>query len=93
MYPDFLFFRRQGEGIVVDILEPHPLTQGDSAAKAAGLADFAREHGDRFGRIELIVKEKDKLIRLDVNHGDIRDKVSAVKDNGHLRQLFEERGR
>lgn len=92
MYPDFLFFRRQGEGIVVDILEPHRLTQDDSAAKAAGLAEFAKRHGDRFGRIELIIKDKDKLIRLDVNDGDVRDKVSGVKDNGHLRQLFESQG-
>ncbi len=89
MYPDFLFFREQGDGIVVDILEPHRLNQDDSAAKAAGLADFAKAHGDRFGRIELIIKEKDKLIRLDVNDGAVRDKVSGVKDNGHLRQLFE----
>jgi type III restriction enzyme len=92
MYPDFLFFRRQGEGIVVDILEPHRLVQDDSASKAAGLADFAKVHGDRFGRIELIIKEKDKLMRLDVNDGDLRDKVSGVKDNGHLRQLFESHG-
>lgn len=93
MYPDFLFFRKQGEGIVVDILEPHRLTQDDSAAKAAGLADFAKTHGDRFGRIELIIKVKNKLIRLDVNDGDVRDKVSGVKDNGHLRQLFESDGK
>jgi type III restriction enzyme len=92
MYPDFLFFRRQGAGVVVDILEPHRLTQDDSAAKAVGLADFATRHGDRFGRIELIIKEKDKLLRLDVNRGDVRDKVRAVKDNGHLRQLFESAG-
>jgi type III restriction enzyme len=92
MYPDFLFFRRQGEGVVVDILEPHHLNQDDSAAKAAGLAEFAKAHGDRFGRIELIVTEKNTLIRLDVNHAAVRDKVSAVKDNGHLRQLFESHG-
>ncbi len=93
MYPDFLFFRKQGEGVVVDILEPHRLTQDDSAAKAAGLADFAKTHGDRFGRIELIIKEKDKLVRLNVNDGDVRDKVRGVKDNGHLRQLFETEGK
>ncbi len=92
MYPDFLFFRRQGAGVVVDILEPHRLTQDDSASKAVGLADFATRHGDRFGRIELIIREKDKLVRLDVNNGAIRDKVRAVKDNGHLRQLFESAG-
>jgi len=27
-----------------------------------------------------------------VNQGDIRDKVTAVNDNGHLRQLFESDG-
>jgi hypothetical protein len=83
MYPDFLFFRRQGEGVVVDILEPHSLHQDDSAAKAKGLADFALRHGDEFGRIELIVKEKDKLLRLDLNHGDVRDNVRAVSSNEH----------
>jgi type III restriction enzyme len=89
MYPDFLFFRRQGEGIVVDILEPHSLSHDDSAAKAVGLANFALNHGDEFGRIELIIKEGDKLIRLDVNKDDVRDKVRAVSTNQHLRQLLE----
>lgn len=89
MFPDFLFFRRQGGGIVVDILEPHNLSQADSAAKAVGLADFAAAHGDKFGRIEFIVKEKDELIRLNVNDDGVRDKVRAVSDNQHLRQLLE----
>ena len=90
MYPDFLFFRRQGDGVVVDILEPHSLSHDDSAAKAKGLADFALRHGDEFGRIELIIKEGDKLVRLDVNKDDMRDKVRAVSTNQHLRQLLEQ---
>lgn len=89
MFPDFLFFRRQGEGIVVDVLEPHSLHQDDSSSKAKGLADFAAEHGDDFGRIELIIKERDKLLRLDVNQDNVRDKVRGVSDNEHLKQLFE----
>ena len=89
MYPDFLFFRRQGEGVVVDVLEPHSLSHDDSAAKAVGLANFALNHGDEFGRIELIIKEGDKLIHLDVNKDDVRDKVRAVSTNQHLRQLLE----
>jgi len=92
MYPDFLFFRRQGKGIVVDILEPHSLSHDDSANKAKGLADFALRHGDLFGRIELIIKEKGKLIRLDVNQANMRDKVRAVSSNEHLRQLFDQGG-
>ncbi len=89
LYPDFLFFRRQGKGVVVDILEPHSTSHDDSAAKAKGLAEFALRHGDLFGRIELIVREKDKLLRLNVNDSDTRDKVRAVTDNQHLRQLID----
>jgi hypothetical protein len=74
---------------VVDVLEPHSLSHDDSAAKAKGLADFALSHGDEFGRIELIIKEGDELIRLDVNKDDVRDKVRAVSTNQHLRQLLE----
>ena len=90
MYPDFLVFRRQGKGLVVDILEPHWSIGGDSAAKAKGLAEFATRHGDKFGRIELIIKEGGSLRRLDVNRGDLRDKVRAVGGNEHLRQLFDD---
>lgn len=92
MYPDFLFFRRQGDGVVVDVLEPHSLSHDDSSSKAKGLADFAAEHGDDFGRIELIIKEKGKLLRLDVNQDSVRDKVRAVSGNQHLKQLFESAG-
>jgi hypothetical protein len=47
----------------------------DSSAEAKGPADFALLHGDGFGRIELIVKEGDKPIRLHVNQDEVRDKV------------------
>lgn len=92
MYPDFLFFRKQGDGIVADILEPHRLTQDDSWAKAVGLAEFAVRHGERFGRIEMLIKEKDSLVRLDVNTESIRDKVLKVRDNTRLRELFDSDG-
>lgn len=90
MYPDFLFFRRQGGGIVVDILEPHSLSHDDSASKAKGLADFAFRHGELFGRIELIIKEKGRLLRLNINQAGVRDKVRAVSNNEHLRQILDQ---
>ena len=49
-----------------------------TATKAKGLADFALRHGDLFGRLELIIKEKGKLIALDVNKADVRDKVAGL---------------
>jgi type III restriction enzyme len=89
MYPDFLVFRRQGEDIVVDILEPHWLKQDDAIPKAKGLANFAQRHGDRFGRIQLITRPGDKLLRLDLNREDIRDKVLNLTNNQQLAQLYE----
>jgi type III restriction enzyme len=44
MYPDFLVVRREGGGLVVDILEPHSPALADSYAKAKGLAQFAAKH-------------------------------------------------
>jgi type III restriction enzyme len=90
MYPDFLFFRRDGKHIVVDIIDPHWDTNEDSAAKTKGLAKFAEKHGHQFGRIEVIVKDKAKLRRLDVNRDDVRAEAVNLEeqDNAELRRLF-----
>ncbi|MGH8733520.1 MAG: hypothetical protein ACREVB_07545, partial [Burkholderiales bacterium] len=90
MYPDFIVFRRQGDGLVCDILEPHALAWEDSAAKAKGLAEFARDHGDEFGRIELIAKVSGSgdYKKLSLDHPSTRDKVLGVATGEHLRQLF-----
>lgn len=88
MYPDFLVFRRQDGGIVCDILEPHALSWEDSAAKARGLAGLARDHGEDFGRIELIAKLGGTYKRLSLNDPETRDKVLGVATGEHLRQLF-----
>jgi type III restriction enzyme len=89
LYPDFLVFRKQGAGVVCDVLEPHSLDWADSPAKAAGLAEFAHELGDRFGRIELIAKVGQKLKRLRLDDIPTRDKVRGVKTAAHLQQLFD----
>jgi type III restriction enzyme len=95
MFPDFLFFRMDGEQLVVDILDPHWGTHEDAAAKAKGLAKFAEKHGYEFGRIEVIVKEggkgdKGKLRRLDVNRDEVRAEAVTLdeQDNAELRKLF-----
>jgi type III restriction enzyme len=96
MFPDFLFFRRDGEFIVVDILDPHWGIAEDAAAKAKGLAKFAERHGHEFGRIEVIVKDRGKgamgrLRRLDVNRDEVRAAAVTLdeQDNAELRKLFE----
>lgn len=89
-FPDFLVFRKTGTKITVDILEPHSSAFGDSWAKAVGLAEFARDHGDKhFGRIEIITKVGNAMKRLDVNKPETRAKVLGVTTDQHLQQLFQ----
>jgi type III restriction enzyme len=88
MYPDFLVFRRQGGGVVCDILEPHAPAFADSVAKAKGLASFARDHGDQFGRIRLIAKVSGTYRTISLDNIETRDKVLGVATSDHLTQLF-----
>ena len=95
MFPDFLFFRQDGEHLIIDILDPHWRNE-DSAAKARGLARFAEKHGHQFGRIEVIRKEggkgdAGKLRRLDVNNDEVRAEVVTLneQDNAGLLRLFD----
>ncbi len=89
MYPDFLIFRRDGGVIVCDILEPHSLDFADSAAKARGLARFAKNNGHRFGRIEMITHASGSdLKRLNVNDPALQATVLMAKDAEQLKQIF-----
>jgi type III restriction enzyme len=88
MYPDFLVVRREEDGEVTDILEPHSPALSDSYAKAKGLAQFAAKHEMSFGRIELIRIEGREIKRLDLIDVEIRKKVLAVDSNAGLDLVF-----
>jgi type III restriction enzyme len=88
-YPDFVFFRQQGAGIVPDIVEPHALAWADSVGKAKGLAEYARRHGDLFGRIELIADINGQRRVLRLNDIATRDAVLGVEGENGLKALFE----
>lgn len=88
MYPDFLVVRRDGTGLLVDILEPHAPSLTDSYAKAKGLAQFAAKHWNQFGRIELIRLDGHEIKRLDLAESDNRAKVLAVDSNAALDLVF-----
>jgi type III restriction enzyme len=91
MYPDLLVFRRDGAGILCDIYEPHALAYEDSVGKAKGLAEFARDHGEKFGRIQLIAElQKGTFKRLRLDDIVVRDKVLGVVGGDHLTQLFDD---
>ena len=90
LYPDFLFVRQQGAAFVCDVLEPHDISRDDSWAKARGLAEFARRHGEHFGRLAMLVVDGDRIRALDVNEVAIRERVLALTSNDGLQALFRE---
>lgn len=90
MYPDFLIVRSEGSGVVVDIIDPHTISLADAPAKAAGLAKFAAQHADKFGRIELIMVDGKTSKSLDLTEETVRNKVRGVKLPEQLRKLFDE---
>ena len=94
MYPDFLLIRRQKNGLVVDILEPHRENEGDAPRKVMGLADYAAKHGGLFHRIAMISKGGDGVFReLDLNHEPTRDAARMVTTTSAVVNLFEAHGK
>jgi type III restriction enzyme len=92
VFPDFLFFRRDGDDIIVDILDPHSPSLADAHSKAVGLAQYAAKHAHHFGRIQIIHVEDESIRRLDITREDIRDRVQASASVGELVRLFEDLG-
>jgi type III restriction enzyme len=92
IYPDFIIFRATGSGIVADIVDPHLLNDKDAPDRAKALAQYAADHSDSFGRIELLIYENASDTvgkRLDVMDEGTRKKVASVSSHEHLRQLFD----
>ena len=93
MFPDIVVVRKDEQGFLFDILEPHDPSLRDNAAKAVGLAEFAEKHGHLFSRIQLIRRQRsaagaEKYVRLDLNRIAVRRQVLAVTDNNHLDEIF-----
>ena len=89
MYPDFLIVRKEGySGYVIDVLEPHDGTRTDNLGKAKGFADYAKENPN-VGRLQLIRLYGDKIKRLDMSKGAVRDKVSHAMSNEELDHIFD----
>ena len=80
--------RQTDSGLKVDILDPHRPDLDDAWAKAKGLAEYAALHIGDFGRIELIIVDGDDLHRLDLGDEAMRERVSSVSTNDHLRDIY-----
>lgn len=90
-YPDFLFVRSESGRLVVDIIEPHEIAFSDAPAKAAGYANFAAKHFDKFGTIDLIIIDGKTQKRLDLTDEDTRNKLRGVTLKEQLRQIISDK--
>ncbi|NLJ19451.1 DEAD/DEAH box helicase family protein [Globicatella sulfidifaciens] len=95
MYPDLIVVRADSNGYIFDVLEPHDPSRKDNYPKAVGLAEFAEEHWDKFGRIQLIRLKKgpdgrEHFYRLDMEKINIRNKVRGITSNEELDRIFDE---
>jgi len=91
LYPDIIAFRKEKGHVVADIFDPHASSLTDAVDKAKGLAEYAKKHGDHFGRILLmIIDKKERLCCLDLNKESVRNEVNKVTSQAHLEKLFED---
>jgi type III restriction enzyme len=90
MYPDMLIVRKVGSDFVFDVLEPHDHSRADNLYKAQGLAQFAENHGGRFGRIQLIRKKGDSFVRLEMNKTAVRNRIKQAASNPTIDSIFDE---
>jgi type III restriction enzyme len=91
MYPDFIIIRKDADGYVLDILEPHDQTRTDNLPKAIGLTKYAAENPE-WGRIQLIHMEGGTLKRIDLSRKGIRDKVRYAATDYELNNIFRDYG-
>lgn len=54
LHPDFVFFHEVDGEVVASIVDPHGHHLEDAFVKLKGLAEFARDYGDAFHRIEAV---------------------------------------
>ena len=95
MYPDLIIVRSVNKEYVFDILEPHDPSRDDNYPKAVGLAKFAEEHWDKYGRIQLIRKKRgldgnDHFFRLDMCKSQVFNVVRGIKSKEELDKIFDE---
>jgi type III restriction enzyme len=79
--PDFLFFTKESdEAVVANIVDPHGLHLADALPKLKGLAEYAKTHGQSFGRIESVAEVKGKMRCIDLKNSAVRKAITEAND-------------
>jgi len=88
LYPDFLVFRRNNEGVFPEIVDPHLVHLDDAFRKAKGLAEYVDKHPEVFRRVIIARLHDGAIQRLDLADEGVRHEVRTVSSNDHLRSLY-----
>jgi type III restriction enzyme len=88
-YPDFVIVRRNGKALVVDIVEPHDPGKTDTIPKAIGLAKFADEHGEEFGRMIIASKQGERWLVADLSNKTTRERIKTLQPANTIDCLYE----
>lgn len=92
LYPDFLVFRREGDGMVVDIVDPHLDLYVDALPKAQALVTYARSGVAGLGRVLFLRKREGVLQALALHETAVGDAVLAATSHDELHAVFERYG-
>ncbi len=93
MHPDFLFWHRDGEELVLDIVDPHRHDANDAAPKWAALATYARNHAEGLRRVWAVIRDRnDDLRALDLRKDGMADRVAAASNKDLMEDLFATEG-
>lgn len=93
MHPDFLFFHRDGDEIVMDILDPHRHDLADAAPKWSALAGYATQHPDRVRRALAVIRDASGTLRaLDLTADAIGETVAKATNKELMGALFASEG-
>lgn len=88
LQPDFVFFSKMADGTIKpSIVDPHGVYLADALPKLRGLAEYSREYGDCFKRIEAIDRIDGEIMFLDMKNDAVIDVVLS-EDNVEALSLF-----
>ncbi|WP_203338622.1 DEAD/DEAH box helicase [Nocardioides limicola] len=92
MHPDFLFWHNDGDGIVMDIVDPHQHNQADTGPKWSALAKYAQDHPDRVRRCLAIIEVGGRIRALDLTAPGVAERVAAATNQSLIEALYDAEG-
>jgi type III restriction enzyme len=93
MHPDFLFFHRDGDELVLDIVDPHRHDLADTAPKWAALATYANDHPDQLRRVLAVIRDGSGALRaLDLTTAGVGPRIAQATNRELLEGLFSSAG-